>query len=375
MPSPRELRPLAPAGERLNVRGLPKVSLHDHLEGALREETVLDIGRQLGLTFPADDTQSLAGWFTDVSNSGSLVSYLESFWITDMVMQTQDSLARVACDYVLDLAFDGVVYGEVRWAPEAKTTQGMTTDQAVEAVQAGIEDGQKQAAADGKTIVVRQILSAMRNGPHASDIAQLALRHRGRGVVGFDIAGPEAGFPPSAHRAAFDILARQLFPVTVHAGEAEGTDSIRSALVDGRALRLGHGVRIMEDITMRAGVAELGNIARWVRDRRIVLETSPSSNLHTGAVARWATTIEEHPFALLDKFGFVVTINTDNRLMSQTTLSHDTALLCEAFGYGLDDLERFQLNALTAAFIDHDERVAIEQQVRAGFEAARAPAN
>ncbi|MFI9557444.1 adenosine deaminase [Nonomuraea endophytica] len=365
MTSPRETVPLTDAGESLRVRDLPKVSLHDHLEGGLRESTILEVGQTLGLALPAGDVESLSDWFLGVAHSGSLVTFLESFWMSDAIMQTADVLSRVACEYVLDLAFDGVIYGEVRWAPENKLTKGLTLDEAVEAVQSGLETGQAMAAKRGHRIVVRQILTAMRNGTNSVEVARLAVRWRVRGVVGFDIAGPESGFPPSLHREAFDLLAGELFPVTVHAGEADGVDSIRSAIVDGRACRIGHGVRIAEDIKG----TELGPVARWVRDRGLILETSPTSNLQTGAVTSAGGSLNDHPFDRLYRLGFAVTINTDNRLISQTTLSHEIALMCAAFGYGPADLERFQLNALSGAFVDAEERAELEADIRHGHAA------
>ncbi|GAA2828589.1 adenosine deaminase [Kribbella solani] len=364
MSSPRDVRPLPAAGDLPRVRELPKVSLHDHLEGGLRESTILEAGESLGLALPADDVESLGAWFLRAANSGSLVTVLESFWMSVAVMQTADVLSRVACEYVLDLASDGVIYGEVRWAPENMLTKGLSLDDAVEAVQSGLETGIATAAAQGHRIVVRQLLTAMRNGANSLEIARLALRWRDRGVAGFDIAGPEAGFPPSLHRDAFELLASEFFPATVHAGEAAGLDSIRSALVDGRASRLGHGVRITEDIDATGTGPRLGQVARWVRDHGVVLETSPTSNLQTGAVP--SGNLAEHPFDLLHRLGFAVTVNTDNRLISQTTLSHEIALLCDTFGYGLPDLERFQLNALSAAFVDAGERAQLEAVIRTG---------
>ncbi|WP_083459076.1 adenosine deaminase [Jiangella muralis] len=346
---------------------LPKVSLHDHLEGGLRASTILEVGQTLGLDLPAGDVESLSDWFQGVAHSGSLVTFLESFWMSDAIMQTADVLSRVAGEYVLDLAADGVIYGEVRWAPENKLTKGLTLDDAVEAVQAGLETGRAMAAARGHRIVVRQLITAMRNGPNSAEVARLALRWRDRGVVGFDIAGPEAGFPPSDHREAFDLLAGELFPVTVHAGEADGVGSIRSAIVDGRAHRLGHGVRIAEDIATTDAGTRLGPVARWVRDRGVVLELSPTSNLQTGAVTAAGASMTDHPFDLLYRLGFAVTVNTDNRLISQTTLSREIALLCAAFGYGPADLERFQLNALAGAFVNPDERAELEAAIRHGY--------
>jgi adenosine deaminase len=215
----------------------------------------------------------------------------------------------------------------------------------------------------------------MRHADRGLDIAQLALRHRDSGVVGFDIAGAEAGFPPSRMRDAFDLLAAEFFPATIHAGEADGLDSIRSALTDGHALRLGHGVRLAEDIAItREGdqqFATLGRLAEWVKDRGIALETSPSSNLQTGAIAQWGDALVDHPFDLLYQLGFRVTVNTDNRLMSGTTLSRELALIAEAFAYDLDDLLTFQLNAAEAAFLPIEDRDALADAVMEGFESAR----
>ncbi|MET1043576.1 MAG: adenosine deaminase, partial [Microbacteriaceae bacterium] len=227
-------------------------------------------------------------------------------------------------------------------------------------------------AATGHSIRVGQLLTAMRHADRGMEIAELAVRHRDRGVVGFDFAGAEAGFPPSKARGAFDYLAHNFLPVTVHAGEADGLDSIRSALFDGRALRLGHGVRVAEDILIESDDGEntyvsLGELSQWVKDREIALETSPSSNLQTGAIAQWGTEMIDHPFDLLYQLGFRVTVNTDNRLMSNTTLSRELQLLTEAFGYDLADLEMFQLNAAAAAFLPLEDREDLAEQITVGF--------
>jgi adenosine deaminase len=264
------------------------------------------------------------------------------------------------------------VYGEVRWAPEQHLQGGLTLDETVEAVQAGIEEAVDAA---GGRIRVGQLVTAMRHADRSLEIAELAVRHRDAGVVGFDIAGAEAGFPASNHRAAFDHLASELFPVTVHAGEADGLASIRSALVDGRALRLGHGVRIFEDVTLSdAGdgstLASLGEVASWVRDREIPLEVSPSSNLQTGAIAAWGDDLADHPFDVLYQLGFRVTVNTDNRLMSGTSLSKELALLAGTFGYDLDDLAAFQINAALGSFLPLEDREEIIATITSGFSEA-----
>jgi adenosine deaminase len=363
--------------EGVDVRTLPKVSLHDHLDGSLRPATILELAEAEGIEVPALTSGELGAWFETQSNAGSLVEYLKTFDLTCAVMQTAEGLTRVARESVLDLAADGVVYGELRWAPEQHLTRGLSLDEVVECVQSGIEQGVQDAAALGQEIDARQLITAMRHADRSLEIAELAIRHRARGVtlggvVGFDIAGAEAGFPASKHRAAFDLLATKLMPATVHAGEADGLASIRSALYDGRAIRLGHGVRLAEDtrvetIDSEVTTVSLGELAQWVKDRGIALELSPSSNLQTGAIAAWGSTMEAHPFDLFFQLGFTVTVNTDNRLQSATTLSRELTLLADAFGYGVADLEAFQLNAAIASFLPLDEREELAERIHDGF--------
>ena len=342
------------------IAPLPKVSLHDHLDGGLRPRTIIELADEIGHPVPETDEVALGEWFIAQSTSGSLVEYLKTFDLTVAVMQTAPALERIAREFVVDLAADGVVWGEVRWAPEQHLARGLSLDDAVEAVQRGLDAGVEEAADAGHEIRVGQLVTAMRQGDRGREIAELAVRHRDRGVVGFDIAGPEAGFPPSRLRDAFDYLASSFFPATIHAGEADGLDSIRSALLDGRALRLGHGVRLAEDVTLETEgdvtYATLGPVAQWVKDREIALECSPTSNVQTGAFAQWGTELADHPFDVLYQLGFRVTVNTDNRLMSGTSLTRELAILAETFGYDLDDLAVFQLNAAAAAFLPLEDR-------------------
>ncbi|AYF98305.1 adenosine deaminase [Protaetiibacter intestinalis] len=359
----------------IDLQSLPKVSLHDHLDGGLRPQTIIELAEPLGLELPTADAGELGEWFWNQCQAGSLVEYLKTFDLTTAVMQTREGLTRVAREFVEDLAADGVVWGEVRWAPEQHLTRGLSLDEAVEAVQQGLEEGVDAAAATGHDIRVGQLISAMRHLDRGREIAELALRHRDRGAVGFDIAGPEAGFPAGRLSDAFELLAREMFPATVHAGEADGLESIRGALVDGHALRLGHGIRIAEDITIEsqddeASYVSLGRIAQWVKDRGIALETSPSSNLQTGAFAAWGDDLTAHPFDLLYQLGFRVTVNTDNRLMSATSLTRELGLLVDTFGYDLDDLLTFQLNAAEAAFLPLEERAELVEFIEDGFGAA-----
>lgn len=363
-------------GTDVVLEALPKVSLHDHLDGGLRPQTIIELAADAGIELPTTDADELAAWFAEKSNSGSLVEYLKTFDITTAVMQTREGLERVAREAVLDLAADGVVWGELRWAPEQHQGRGLSLDETVEAVQAGIDAGVEEARASGHRIRIGQLVSAMRHADRGLEIAELAVRHRDNGVVGFDIAGAEAGFPASRLRDAFDHLAASFFPATVHAGEADGLESIRGALIDGRALRLGHGVRLAEDIEIttegEATYARLGTLAEWVKDRGIALEASPSSNLQTGAIAQWGDEMVDHPLDLFYQLGFRVTVNTDNRLMSGTSLSRELALVSEAFGYDLDDILALQLNAAEAAFLPVEDRLELAELIVEGFEAAMA---
>ncbi|ALE05083.1 adenosine deaminase [Arthrobacter sp. ERGS1:01] len=348
----------------VDLKSLPKVSLHDHLDGGLRPETIIELAAEVGHTLPATDPEELRQWFLDSADSGSLVRYLETFDHTIAVMQTHDALVRVAREFVEDLADDGVVYGEVRWAPEQHLSKGLSLDDAVEAVQEGLEAGMDAVDEAGGYIEVGQLVTAMRHADRGSEIAQLAVRHRDNGVVGFDIAGAEDGFLPSRFTEAFTYLAENNFPATVHAGEAAGLDSIQDALVHGRALRLGHGVRIAEDIHLDVqeedghdvGTVSLGDLAQWVRDRQIPLELCPSSNLQTGAISAFGTTISEHPIDLLHQLGFNITVNTDNRLMSGVTLTGEFELLRDTFGYDLETILELTLNAVHAAFLPIEAR-------------------
>ena len=359
-------------GDGASITALPKVSLHDHLDGGLRPQTIIELADGVGLELPATDAAELGAWFSQKSDSGSLVEYLKTFDITTAVMQTHEGLSRVAREFVHDLAADGVIYGEVRWAPEQHLSRGLSLDQVVEAVQEGLEAGVGDVRSSGRDIRVGQLVSAMRHADRGLEIAELAVRHRRNGVVGFDIAGAEAGFPASKLRTAFDFLAQNQFPATVHAGEADGIESIKGALFDGRALRLGHGVRIAEDIHASGEDDEntyvtLGQTAQWVKDREIALEIAPSSNLQTNA---WGSTLIDHPFDLLYQLGFRVTVNPDNRLMSNTTISRELFLLAETFGYDLTDFEGFQLNAAAATFLPLEDREDLADQISAGFERA-----
>ncbi|MGX1672107.1 adenosine deaminase [Streptomyces sp. NPDC055400] len=347
----------------------PKVLLHDHLDGGLRPGTIVELALGQGYeNLPETDPDKLGIWFREAADSGSLERYLETFAHTCAVMQTREALFRVAAECAEDLAEDGVVYAEIRYAPEQHLEQGLTLEEVVEAVNEGFREGERRARANGHRIRVGALLTAMRHAARALEIAELANRYRdseGGGVVGFDIAGAEAGFPPTRHLDAFEYLKRENNHFTIHAGEAFGLPSIWQALQWCGADRLGHGVRIIDDIKVEDdGTVTLGRLASYVRDKRIPLEMCPSSNLQTGAADSYA----DHPIGLLRKLHFRTTVNTDNRLMSGTSMSREFEHLVDAFGYTLDDMQWFTVNAMKSAFIPFDERLAmINDVIKPGY--------
>jgi adenosine deaminase len=353
------------------IQRAPKALLHDHLDGGLRPATVIDLAAEYGYAaLPTTDVDALSAWFRRGADRKSLELYLETFAHTFGVMQWPDAIRRVSAECAEDLAADGVVYAEVRMAPELCTEQGLTLDEAVEAMLVGFRIGTERAAAAGHTIVMKLLVTAMRQAARSVEVAECAVRWRDAGVVGFDVAGPEKGFPPTRYLDAFEYIRRENFHITIHAGESFGLPSIWEAVQFAGAERLGHGVRIVDDITERPdGSIGLGRLAAFVRDRRIPLEMCPTSNVHTGAAA----SIREHPIDLLRRLRFRVTVNTDNRLMSGVSLSSEFAALDEAFAIGLGEMEWLTLNALKSAFAPFDERLRlINEVVKPGYAHLRA---
>ncbi|WP_067544244.1 adenosine deaminase [Nocardia crassostreae] len=348
-----------------SIRQAPKAVLHDRLDGGLRPATVLELARDCGYDqLPADNAEALGAWFRDAADSGSLELYLETFAHTVAVMQTPEGLRRVARECAQDLAADGVVYAEVRFAPEQHLEAGLTLDEVVEHTLAGFREGEALAAAAGTPIRTVCLLTAMRHAARSLEIAELTVRWRDRGVGGFDIAGAEAGYPPTRHLDAFEYMRANSAHFTIHAGEAFGLPSIHEALAFCGCDRLGHGVRITDDITDAPDGPRLGLVANYVRDKRIPLELYPSSNVQTGAVP----SLDKHPFDLLARLRFRVTVNTDNRLMSDTTMSKEILKLSETFGYGWSDLERFTINAMKSAFIPFPDRLRlIDEVIKPGY--------
>ena len=360
---------IGPALTRETILRAPKVLLHDHLDGGLRPATVLELAKEIGYTgLPTTDVETLTEWFVADTPGSDLVRYLEGFAHTTAVMQTREHLERVATECALDLARDGVVYAEVRFAPELHIAGGLTLHEIVTAVLAGFEAGTTLAVAEGHVIIVRAILSAMRQAHLSETIASLAVDFRDEGVCGFDIAGPEDGFPPTEHLAAFHLVQRENFHLTVHAGEAYGLPSIWEAVQFCDAERLGHGVRIIDDITRAGDHYQLGRLANFIRDRRIPLEICPTSNVHTGAAA----SIAAHPIDVLRRLRFRVTLNTDNRLMSGISLSSEFESCAGTFGWTLADMEWLTLNAAKSSFLPFDQRLEmINTVIKPGYAALR----
>lgn len=333
------------------MKHLPKVLLHDHLDGGLRPETIIEIADEIGYTeLPTYKTALLADWYQEACDSGSLVRYLETFDHTIAVMQREKDVVRVAKEAVLDLANDGVIYAEIRVAPEHFTKKGMVMEQVVEAMLEGYRQGEAQTG-----IKVNTILCGMRQLDKSQEVAELVVKYRDKGVVGFDIAGPEKGFAPTLQKETFDYLKSHDMPFTIHAGEADGPESIDLAVNVCGAKRIGHGVRIVEDLPD-------GRIARQILEEQIHLEVCPTSNLQTGI----ADTYAHHPIKKLFDLGFNVGLNTDNRLMSRTSMSHEFSECAKAFGWGIPEFRELTLNALNNAFLA--EKSHYLQVIGAGYD-------
>jgi adenosine deaminase len=332
------------------LRSLPKVLLHEHLDGVLRPSTVIELAKDAGyVDLPTSNASALAEWFFRGANQGSLAKYLEGFAHTIAVMQTEEALERVAYEQAEDLHKDGVVYFETRFAPIFHTQKGLTHQQVVAAVLKGLERGRKDFGIGSGLIIC-----AMRNMDVSLEMAELAVDFRARGVVGFDLAGEEGGYPPKKHVAAFHYIQRENFNITIHAGEGYGKESIWQAIQYCGAHRIGHGTRLIEDIAVADGKAvKLGDLAQYVLDKRIPLEICLLSNVHTGATPSLA----EHPFKIFYQEKFRVTLNTDNRLMSSTTMTQEFEAAAETFGLSIDDFEKITINAMKSAFLPYDQRI------------------
>lgn len=369
----------------------PKVTLHDHLDGHIHPETLVDLAQRQKVSLPYRDGETLAWWFHTRDAEPREEFPHQKFWFTTALMQDAESISRVAYEWGLDAAADGVIHGEVRWAPEKHIRGGLSMTEAVEAVTAGLAQAEAGLAQTGREVSFRQLLCGMRETDLSAEVAELTVRAYADGgcgttpgsVAGFDIAGPEAGHPAAKHEAAARILREAGVPATIHSGEGDGVRSLWETMHLLHALRLGHGVRLVEDITLdgqaldvRTAVERiaaaggldnaelsLGPVARWILDRQIPLEVCLLSN------SRWVVDgAKRHPVDLLAQLGYAVTINPDNRMMSQTCISKEMRVLAETFGWGPADFARAELTAASAAFLPFEERGRLLERIAAGFE-------
>ena len=348
------------------IKSVPKVLLHDHLDGGLRPATIIELAREIKYKkLPTTDPGELGEWFHRGANKGNLVEFLQGFDHTTAVMQTKESLQRCAYEMMEDMQKDGVCYVETRFAPVFHTNKGLYPEDAVLAVLEGLEKGKRDFG-----VGYGLILCAMRNMKNSLEIAELAVNFRDSGVVGFDLAGEEGGYPPKKHIDAFQFIQRSNFNITIHAGEAFGKESIWQAIQWCGAHRIGHATHLKEDIaTGRGGhTIVFGELAQYILDKRIPLEICLLSNLHTGAV----DSLENHPFKLLYDNKFRVTINTDDRLMSNTTMTNEFLVAQKYFGITLDDIEKITINTMKSAFIHYNERLRyIYDIIKPGFQKTR----
>ena len=351
--------------DRSVLEAVPKVLLHEHLDGVLRPTTIIELAKSIGYKeLPSENPPALARWFHQGANQGSLPKYLEGFRHTIAVMQTEEALERVAYEQAEDLSRDGVVYFETRFAPLFHTRNGLTHQQVISAVLKGLEQAKKDFGVSSGLIIC-----AMRNMDVSLEMAELAVDFRGRGVVGFDLAGEEGGYPPKKHVDAFHYIQRQNFNITIHAGEGFGKESIWQAIQYCGAHRIGHGTRLIDDIAIAQGKAvKLGDLAQYVLDKRIPLEICLLSNVHTGAAASLA----EHPFKILYQEKFRVTLNTDNRLMSDTSMTKEFLAAADTFGLTLEDFEKITINAMKSAFLPYSRRIEfIYSVIKPGYAQVR----
>ncbi len=350
------------------IRTLPKVLLHDHLDGGVRASTVVELAKNVGYKkLPTSDAGELEEWFHRGALRGSLPLYLEGFAHTTAIMQTEEALERVAYEMMEDMKNDGVVYVETRFAPVYHTGGGLHWEEIVSAVLRGLERGRKDFGVEFGLIIC-----AMRNMTLSQEMAELAIDFRERGVVGFDLAGEEGGYPPKKHVDAFHYIQRENFNITIHAGEAFGKESIWQAIQWCGAHRIGHATRLIEDMKLDGDdpteVASMGYLAQYVLDKRIPLEICLTSNVDTGAVK----SVEEHPFGIYYRYKFRVTLNTDDRLMSNTSMTKELKLAHEKFGLGFDDIEKLTINAMKSAFLPYRERIdLIYNRIKPGYQRVR----
>ena len=328
------------------IKSIPKVELHCHLDRSLRIETILDLAQKQKITLPSTDVSELASILCIGDKRGTLEEYIARFDITLSVMQTPESLRRISYELIQDVADENVRYIEIRYSPILHTNKGMTLEESVLAVRDGLKKGEKDFGVKSGIIIcgIRHI------SPHASlKLADLCMRFKNKGVVGFDLAGAEENFPAKDHRQAFYHILNNNINATIHAGEAFGPASIHQAIHYCGAHRIGHGTRLKED----------KDLMQYVNDHRITIESCLTSNWHTKSVR----SLKFHPFKFYYDKGIRITINTDNRLISGTTLTKEFALAHELFGLGLHDFREVTIIAMKSAFLPYDERKAMIKSI------------
>ena len=350
----------------LDTIALPKSLLHDHLDGGLRVATIMELADSIGWSLPSGDPAELQSWFTAGAATKDLLQYLATFEHTLAVMQTADHIERVAYEAITDLAADGVVYAEVRFAPELHQEHGLSLDEVVTAVTDGFRRGERDAATKGRQITTGAILCAMRTEHRSMEIAQLVdrMRETDDKVLAFDLAGAETGYPPSLHAEALAFARQRHLNITLHASEPPDLELIDDALVHG-AHRIGHGVRLQADMTIDGGeVTSMGPLARFVLDRQVPLEMAPTCHVQVGAVPD----IESHPVGPMLRAGFNVSINTDNRLMSDVSPSSELRTVTDVFGLSVAEVEQLVVNGVMAGFAPFEvRRRVLTEQVRPAF--------
>jgi adenosine deaminase len=358
MAGPEPHRPRPPVTEEL-IRALPKTDLHCHLDGSLRLATLLELAEESGVRLPADTPEGLAAAIHMGQTCASLEDYLTAFDVTLAVLQTEEALYRAAHELAVDCAAENVRYLEVRYAPLLHTRRGLRSTSIVDAVLLGLRDASHETGIRSNVIVC-----GMRHADPQTSVrlAELAVAYKGKGVVGFDLAGAEEGHPARRHREAVQLILDNNVNVTIHAGEAFGPESIAQAVHWCGAHRIGHGVRLREN----------GDLLNYLNDHRIPLEMCPSSNVQTGSV----TGLSSHPLKFYFDFGLRVTVNTDNRLITDTTVTKELLLAHREMGFSLDDLCTLVVQGFKSAFLPFREKADLLRQVNAEIAEvlARSPA-
>jgi len=348
------------------IKSVPKVLLHDHLDGGLRPQTIIELADDLKYKkLPTRDKDALAKWFQVVENKESFAEFHWGFEHTTSILQTKEGLERVAYEMLEDMKSDGVIYVETRFAPSHHINKGMYLEETVTSVLKGLERGKKDFG-----VGYGLILCGIRNMKNTLDIAELAVNFRRDGVVGFDLTGHEHNSPPKRHLEAFQFIKRANFNITIHAGETFGKESIWQAIQYCGAHRIGHATRLIDDIIVNEDgeVESFGNLAQYILDKRMPLEICLLSNINTGVIDK----LENHPFNILFKENFRVTLNTNHRLINASTMTREFLTAVNYFEITLDEIEKITINSMKSAFIPYADRISyIYDIIKPGYQDIR----